>query len=133
MEAKIPIKLIRDFQAYAKAVYNANKTEARGLVYINVENNKDYLIETSTTNTAISATMDVNLAIEREGKTYYLCADIHSHHVMGAYFSEQDNADDKIRNIVYGVYSWKDHFLQWKFRYWNGTEHISLSFEEATV
>lgn len=112
-------------EKYFKEKYKESKTEARALIYKNEE--LEYLIKfPESVDTSVSTTSDVEFTVFESGVTYHLCADFHSHHLMGAFFSSQDDMDDsRIASInpeiLFGVFSWKDKDV-WKLRKLKGKE-----------
>jgi hypothetical protein len=75
-----------------------------------MENGVDYfykLIFPKAESTAVSTKSDVELThFDDELGPMGLCADLHSHHTMGAFFSTTDDQDEINRpNILFGVFS----------------------------
>lgn len=62
-----------------------------------------------------------------------LVADLHSHHEMGAHWSRTDNYHERLRGIVFGVFSWAGGTDSWRFRRFTGEAYEDLPYETVVV
>ena len=106
--------------------YSATGSEARALIYRNVET-KELKVEFMNENTTPTACIGSPDMFWNNNIDWPLYADLHSHHIMGAYFSATDDEHERVRNIVFGVFSWKDGKCKWVFRYFDGEKFVGVS------
>lgn len=132
MSSHFPYSKLKSIEEFFKAVYTMNNSEARALVYLEDYYKLDYLVKLPPQiNNVTSTTSDIEFNIQENGKKYHLVMDLHSHHIMGAFFSKQDDANEMFRNIIFGVFSWKFYKGEWKFRIFDGKEFKYLNINEV--
>lgn len=131
MGAKIPRKLLVQVELMFRMTYLRDKTEDRLLVYADEERNLLLIEVPDMVKRTAEVTCDLPLAIERNGRLWDLVFDLHSHHVMGVFWSPDDNRAERFRGPVFGVCSWLDGWPPaWLFRRWNG-EFEALTPEQV--
>lgn len=117
-----------------KERYEALGTEDRLLIYHLAEIGIQAPIFPDGTRGPGAVKCDVPLTLEDEhGRLWDLIADLHSHHEMGVFWSPTDNASERLRGIVFGVFSWKDDTDTWLFRRWNGQEFEALTIGQVVA
>lgn len=122
--------LLKTTEKIFKNTYNKNKTEARVLIYKCLGCKGKYVLvipEQDNTSIGTKSDIDFNFMDDDTGYMYSLVYDLHSHHLMGAFFSSTDNANEMIPNIIFGVFSWATK-NEWLFRKWN---QETSEFEEV--
>lgn len=103
-----------------KQIYESNGTEQRALIYFNELRNEIIPIFPKQENTKVSTTSNVEFYLN-DNPYCYLVEDIHSHHTMGANFSEIDNENEKIKNIIFTIIAWdEDDEFTFNSRKWDG-------------
>ena len=117
----LPFSVIDFVSMYFQEEYHKNKSEARVLIYISDKSNKDsfqdFIIKIpKQVNTTHSTISDIELNFYQNGTLYNLTHDFHSHHVIGAYFSSQDDFAEQFKGVIYGVFSWAHNINKWLFR-----------------
>lgn len=128
---KLPYTALASAEQWFLNTYLQNQTEDRLLIYANEQGGLAY-VRPEAVRKPKSVTCDVDLTIEVGGCLWDLVFDLHSHHVMGAFWSGKDNANERIRGPVFGVCSWKGQWPPvWLFRRWDGDKFVDLSAEEV--
>jgi len=75
---------------------------------------------------------DIDLNREVAGDWWDLAYDLHSHHVMGAFWSSTDDANERLRGIAFGVFSWRQESgPTWLFRRFDGKSFVDLPYSEV--
>lgn len=115
----MPAMVLRQIEARFLDTYTQQGTEDRVLVYVDDAGNMGVVAPKWTRHRSFVAG-DLPLALELDGRLWDLAFDLHSHHIMGAFWSDTDPANERIRGVVFGVCSWRDGLPAWQFRRWLG-------------
>lgn len=115
---KLPLAVLALVESAFYAAFLTYGTEERILVYASTEG-KLHPVCPEGRRSRGSVECEVPLAIEREGSVWGLAYDLHSHHVMGAFWSGTDDANERIPGVVFGVFSWQPGRAGWLFRRWD--------------
>lgn len=128
MAAKIPAGLLRAVEKHFICTYEVYGTEERLLIY---QDGAGILLVTlpRMERSAGSVQGDVALTMVRDGTEWDLVMDLHSHHVMGAFWSSTDDANERLRGIAFGVFSWQAGLFAWLFRRFTGQGFEDLPYE----
>ena len=128
---ELPAALIESVQECFMKAWLDKGTEERISIYKCVLDNKFLLISYPGKKTSVSVENEIQMYYE-DDLDWPLFADLHSHHVMGAYWSSTDNANEQIRGIIFGVCSWPSgNKFEWKFRKYDGENYIDLGVDEV--
>lgn len=133
-------ELIKMAEMRFKNIYDTNESEARLCVYMDrkmgVNKLRAFRVADNFKSTATSVVGSPDMFF-RNDTDFPLILDLHSHHTMGAYWSATDDAHEKVQYIVFGVCAFADceHDTpcEWKFRYWNGSEYITLDSVDDVI
>lgn len=112
--------------------YERARTEDRVLVYRNGDGDT-WLVWPTAERSSGRVECDAPLSIAVAGQDWDLIADLHSHHVMGAFWSSTDDRNERLRGITFGVFSWRDDQATWLFRRWTGQAFEDLSYEQVVA
>lgn len=115
-----------------KATYAEEQSEDRVLIYQNATGDLA-LFRPRMSRSAVHVECDLPLTVIKDGQEWDLIADLHSHHIMGADWSPTDDANERLRGIVFGVFSWREGQDVWLFRCWNGRAYESLAYNEVVA
>lgn len=115
-----------------KATYAKDKTEDRVLLYRS-ESGGMMMVYPPARRAGGMVECDLPLTVVHKGKLYDLVLDLHSHHEMGAFFSQTDDENEHIRGVIFGVFSWKDRVDTWLFRRFDGTSFVEVKPEEVVT
>lgn len=131
---RLPLDLLIEVELAFLHTYMRNGTEDRILIYAN-DAGAMLAMAPEMDRTSGSVVCDIQLSTEWGGQTWDLAFDLHSHHVMGCFWSGTDDANERIRGPVFGVCSWKEGKPDWLFRKWTGptTGFQNLSYEEVVT
>lgn len=134
MTTQLPAEILAAIEQRFKDIHEAKGTEARVLIYRS-ENGAlrvtwPAVIATPTSVRIFGDTPDSFL---EEGVWWDLAYDLHSHHVMGAFWSPTDNFNERRRNVVFGVFSWRRGYDTWLFRTFDGKQFVDLTHEEVSA
>jgi hypothetical protein len=110
--------------------YDMRGTEDRALIYQGPDGGMA-VVTPSMVRRTDEVKCDMPLTIEIAGEPWDLAFDLHSHHRMGVFWSPTDNANERIRGPVFGVFSWKGYRPAWLFRRFDGTEFEELTYEQV--
>lgn len=113
-----------------KRTYEKEGTEDRVLIY-RTESGGLLMVYPKAKREPGMVECDVPLTVIHKGKLYDLILDLHSHHIMGTFFSATDDANERIRGVIFGVFSWKDGVDTWRFRRFNGADFVDVGIEEV--
>lgn len=131
MAAKIPRAVLTRTELTFLSTYLRRRTEDRMLIYADDQGNHQ-VVRPEASRQRGSVTCDVPLTIEQHGHLWDLVFDLHSHHVMGAFWSGTDDANERLRGPVFGVCSWQGCWPPvWLFRRFDGHEFVELSAQEV--
>ncbi|HYG60723.1 MAG TPA: hypothetical protein VD902_21825 [Symbiobacteriaceae bacterium] len=127
---KISRALVEQIEYVFMVTYVRDQTEDRLLIYVGQDGRRK-IVRPEMRRTRASVQGDVQLTIQDDdGALLDLAFDLHSHHLMGAFWSGTDNANERIRGPIFGVFSWKDNTPTWLFRRFTG-EFTDLAYEEV--
>lgn len=115
-----------------KGTFQAHGSEDRILVYRNARG-EVAMVHPPADRSAAQVRCDLPLAVHTEGQLWDLVADLHSHHVLGAAWSPTDDANERLRGIVFGLFSWRGGQNTWLFRQWDGQKFVALSYGEVVA
>lgn len=126
----IPGRLLRQIEGCFRATYLRFGTEDRLVVYRNVAG-AFAVGELPMARRVGAVSCDLPLSAEVDGVTWDLAYDLHSHHLMGAFWSTTDDANERLRGVTFGVFSWKGGIDSWLFRRFTGQGFEDLSYHEV--
>jgi hypothetical protein len=129
---KLTQSLLSTIQYCFMVTFDRDQTEDRMLIYVNGAGEL-WAPTALMKRSAASVECDVPLSFERDGQWWDLAFDLHSHHRMGAFWSPTDNANERVRGPIFGVFSWKGGQPTWLFRRFTGTGWEDLPFEAVVV
>lgn len=133
MGAKVKPAALQHVVETFVATYLQHGTEERMLIYQNAQGDH-IMIRPHGPRQRGSVVCDVSLTItDNHGGLWDLIADLHSHHVMGAFWSTTDNANERVRGPIFGVFSWRDGQPKWLFRRFTGQGFVDLAPEEVVT
>lgn len=121
--------LFSDIEKVFKATYAQQQSEDRYLIYRS-EDGDLWSVYPPSKRTAGEVECDIPLTIIVSGVTYDLAYDLHSHHLMGVFWSPTDNANECIRGVTFGVFSWIDQDT-WLFRRFTGQDFVDVPVTEV--
>ncbi len=130
---QIGAQALRLIEAAFKLTYATSGTEDRLLIYRNASTGAPAVARPEARASRFGVECDMHLAVVRDGQIWDLAFDLHSHHVLGAYWSSTDNWWERLRGITYGVFSWKDGQDIWLFRQWDGHGFIPRAYDEVVA
>lgn len=130
----IPAALLLQTQDLFKETFAKHGTEDRLLVYRN-EKGELWAVQPPMKRSVdeVEILGALQTTVIHEGQTWGLMADLHSHHHFGAFWSEDDDENEYLRRVVYGVFSWQGGQDVWLFRHFTGTELVPLHYAEVVV
>ncbi|HYF94452.1 MAG TPA: hypothetical protein VD969_19710 [Symbiobacteriaceae bacterium] len=131
---KVPASTLRVIEDIFFAAYLLMGTEERVMIYVD-QSGQILLRRPPGDRGRAHVDCDLELTIEAQGRQWDLAYDFHSHHVMGCGFSGVDDANERIRGVTFGVFSWAGGLRRWKFRRWGGPADgfEGLPIEEVVV
>ncbi|MBI4339540.1 MAG: hypothetical protein HY680_06260 [Chloroflexi bacterium] len=119
-------------QAMFKATYVEEQSEDRVLIYQNATGDLA-LYRPRMSRSVVHVECDVQLTVIKDGQEWDLIADLHSHHIMGGDWSPIDDANERLRGILFGLFSWKEGHDVWLFRRWNGQTYEPVMYNEVVA
>lgn len=134
LATRLPEHLLRMIETRFRETYAQFGTEDRILVYADEHGNLGAVTPQWTRNRAFVAG-DLPLSMELDGRFWDLAFDLHSHHTMGVFWSGTDDANERLRGPVYGVFSWRGNRPAWLFRRWVNpqTEFEALRYSDVVT
>jgi hypothetical protein len=122
--------MLMQAQAIFETTYLCQGSEERVLIYQN-DAGAQFLIVPPSFRQATRVRCDLPLTFYINGEEWDLVADLHSHHIMGTYWSKTDDANERLRGITFGVCSWLDTDDRWAFRRFTGQGFETLTRDDV--
>ncbi len=129
---KLTPALLEKVEEFFAGMYALHGSEARVLVYRNEAGALVPVVPPQDV-TRGSVRCDVDLSVVQDGHIWDLAFDLHSHHEMGAFWSPTDSANERIRGVTFGVFSWKGGQRTRLFRRFTGHDFEYLQVAEVVV